>query len=283
MRKAYNNYFFIEEEDSLYGVSLGFDFCAEHEWGTKDLREKLGIKKNGLGAVNRQITNKDSEVIFLSEGNEAILITKPWNFNKNKEYKIEDLKNRELNFDYSEKDLVTAWDGNSFGVLVRGEENIKKLTEIHNAFKENDILLTHIDAKIKAFSNSSLSILIKSRLPEEILDSMYKVDQSSVDLIDYEKKIGIAELREKFKSVRYKENKYFCACSPKWINYDDKEKREEYKKKINTKYDIEYWINYSDNDDNYGWYTAEEILKWFTTPGLKLTEIRDAKKERIGG
>jgi hypothetical protein len=44
----------------------------------------------------------------------------------------------------------------------------------------------------------------------------------------------------------------FLACSPKWIDYEDSEAREEQKVKMNTKYDIVYWVNYTDSDDNYG-------------------------------
>ena len=63
------------------------------------------------------------------------------------------------------------------------------------------------------------------------------------------------------------------ACSPKWICYGDEEAREATKKKMNTQYDIMYWINYSDADDNFGWYTVEEIKEWLTG-NKKLVEIR---------
>lgn len=63
------------------------------------------------------------------------------------------------------------------------------------------------------------------------------------------------------------------ACSPYWIDYNDQKRRKQIKKQYNTKYDIHFWINYSDDDDNFGWYTAEDIINWLSTPGLKLTQI----------
>lgn len=42
---------------------------------------------------------------------------------------------------------------------------------------------------------------------------------------------------------------------------------------MGTKYDIHFWINYSDDDDNFGWYIAEDIIKWLSTPGLKLKSL----------
>jgi hypothetical protein len=67
------------------------------------------------------------------------------------------------------------------------------------------------------------------------------------------------------------------ACSPRWIDYEDEEEREKLKKARNTKYDISYWINYSDDDDNAGWYTVEEIMRWLKSD-KKLTEVVPQEK-----
>lgn len=42
---------FVESEnipDEITGIYFGADFCAEHEWGIKDLREKLGIPEKNV-------------------------------------------------------------------------------------------------------------------------------------------------------------------------------------------------------------------------------------------
>jgi hypothetical protein len=44
MRKAYNNVSIVrneEKENELIGVSLGYDYCAEHEWESKKSRKTL--------------------------------------------------------------------------------------------------------------------------------------------------------------------------------------------------------------------------------------------------
>ena len=69
------------------------------------------------------------------------------------------------------------------------------------------------------------------------------------------------------------------ACSPKWINYEDAEAREKRKKEMNTEYDIMYWINYSDDDNNYGWYTVEQIREWLKG-NKKLTEVVPKEKKK---
>jgi len=46
-----------DENGNLQGVSLGFDFCAEHEWGIKTLRNKLGMDDNIIG-IDRYLPTK---------------------------------------------------------------------------------------------------------------------------------------------------------------------------------------------------------------------------------
>lgn len=102
---------------------------------------------------------------------------------------------------------------------------------------------------------------------------MYYADKEYYDREDYESEIGMKDIIEKHGNKNgYNGLHYFMACSPKWISYKDAEYREEYKKKNNTNYDIIYWINYSDDDNNYGWYTVEQIREWLTGD-KKLTEV----------
>ncbi len=181
--------------------------------------------------------------------------------------------------------IVTAWDGKTFGVGVVGKKEADWLEFLYEQFKKKNIAIAMINIHPNnPFSNASLSLAILDRLPQETLDQMYAVDKKHYDLEDYEKKIGMTKLKEKVKKQRqeksrndphfepYKSLHYYMACSPRWINYEDEEKREKQKKKNETKYDISYWINYSDDDDNAGWYTVEEIMEWLKGD-KKLTEV----------
>lgn len=272
MRRGYQEFGIIEEDGVFYGISLGWDFCSEHEWGIQRLKESFGINSKKMGIDGRTITKND-KVIFIKEKNRALLRTKPWNYKP--EYKIKDLLSTELYiYDNNDKKITTAWSKEDFGVFVEGEKNVALLEELYENFKKNNISIASLKGTVPAFSNSSLSLLIKDRLPKESLDSMYNADKSAIDLVEYEKKIGVTALKEKTRGKGYEGEKYCCACSARWIDYANKENRDKIKKKLGTEYDIQFWINYSDDDDNYGWYTAEEIIKWLSTPGLKLTQIR---------
>ena len=79
----------------------------------------------------------------------------------------------------------------------------------------------------------------------------------------------------------YKDLHYYMACSPRWIDYEDKEERDKIKKERGTKYDIMYWINYADDDDIAGWFTVEVIKKWLTGK-KKLSEVAEVEKSDTG-
>lgn len=296
MRKASSDYGLIVIDDKFIGVSLGYDYCAEHEWGIKDLKQLCGIPeadKTNMGVKNRTITKCPVLVFKESQKkkkNFAILYSGykyrtqeesenqiPHDF---KEYEDSLIWNEKWNIEHPQREtqdnIQTAWDEGTFGVSVMGDKEIGYLKELHDAFKNLNvtIAITNLRAK-NPFSGTALCLLITDRIPKETLDAMYAGDKEYFDREDYEEKIGMKAIVQKHGNKNgYQGDKYFLACSPKWINYHDAEAREVRKKELNTEYDIQYWINYSDDDENHGWYTVEEIKKWLTTPKLHLINIR---------
>jgi hypothetical protein len=272
MRRAFNNVHVIKEDNTFYGVSLGYDFCAEHEWGTQKMKTKFGIDTSKMGVEARSITK--GEVLFMNDGEICVLTSrKPWHsWEKPKEnLGVKDLIPYDLQNLY--KDFECAWDEGDFCIVTKDKSLFNYMEELNEAFKNNNIVISFIKSDLPVFANSSLSVLIKDKLPKSIVDSMYAVDKASVDLVEYEKKIGVTELKEKTRSNGYKGEKYFLACSASWIDYHNENNREKRKKELGTKYDVRFWVNYSDDDDNYGWYNAEDIIKWLSTPGLKLKSL----------
>lgn len=294
MRKASQNYGLLIVDNVFFGIALGYDYCAEHEWGIKDLKRTCGIpegNKNNMGIRCRTIT-KAPNIIFNEEKYKkkkfGILYTgfKFRTQEDNEKYIPRDLENYKESLIWNEKwnkehpnreckdNIITAWDSGSFGIAVMGGKEVEYLKELKTAIESLNltIAITNLRA-INPFAGSSLCLLITNRIPQEAIDSMYAADKEYYDREDYEEKIGMKDIIKKHGNKNgYMGLHYFLACSPKWIDYKDAENREKQKKKHNTKYDITYWINYSDDDSNYGWYTVEQIREWLTG-SKKLTEV----------
>ena len=301
MRRAYNDYGTIVIDDKFIGISLGYDFAAEHEWGIDGIKRRFGmpeLTKKTLGVAARSITKSIDNLVFKKETYKkkkfAILYTGYYyrtleesekniprdleNYKKDILWQIERDEKHQSKHRETKDPVVTAWSGDDFGVGVMGIDEVSYLEELYEALNNNNIVITHINiTPDNPFSNSALSVLIKDKIPQNFIDAMYNADKEHQDRIDYEKKIGMTKIKEKYgKKNGYKEHGYYIACSAKWIDYDDKENREKEKEKYDTKYDIIYWINYSDDDDTHGWFRVEDIKKWLTGK-KKLSEIRAEK------
>jgi hypothetical protein len=300
MRKASQDNGLIVIDDKFIGIALGYDYCAEHEWGIKDLKRICGMPeatKKNMGVKNRTIT-KCPPLVFREETHKnkkfAILYTSSSTWQTQEElekHTPHDFKNWVDDLFWNEKwnkehpdtrgdkdNISTAWDGGSFGVTVMGEKEVEYLKELKEALQKCNVTIAVANLRAKnPFAGSSLCLMITDRIPKETADAMYHGDKEYFDREDYEEKIGMKKIIEKNGNKNgYHAKNYFCACSPKWIDYNNEEGTlEEQKKKWNTKYDILYWVNYSDDDENYGWYIVEEIKEWLTG-NKKLTEIRRA-------
>lgn len=216
MRRGYNGHM-IEDNGIFYGVALGSDFVAEHEWGIEDIRRKFGINDSKMGVDGRTITKDETKLIV--EKTHALLLSNNWRTEEHNT--IKELLPRDFSIS-KDQPLQTGWDGDSFGILVN-KDNIKNLEALKDAFTKKDIVITFLAPSVPVFENAGLAILIKSRIPQEQLDQMYHVDKKHHDLYEYEKKIGVTKLKEKVKGGGYKGEKYFVACSPKWIDYENEE------------------------------------------------------------
>lgn len=308
MRKASNDYQIITNGgDEFLGIALGYDFTSEHEWGIKNTKRRFGIpdgSRKNMGVKSRTITKNIDKLIFKKStykknkfailyvayeySDTNIIPTDLDNYKEDILWRVKFEKNR--TDDYKSRtpaNLITAWSDGDFGIAVMGEKEVKWLEELHEAFDYKNVVIAMINHNAtNPFAGTSLSLMIKDRLPKDIAEMMYSADEEHFDLQDYEKKTGIPKLKEKNRKLRIKlgdgswngnlyghAHGYFVACSAKWISYDDIDYREKKKKEFNTKYDIYYHINYSDDENNFGAYTVEEIKEWLSGKE-RLTAVR---------
>lgn len=279
MRKAYHDLSIVrneEKDNQLIGVSLGYDYCAEHEWGIKGIKREFGIDNSKIGIEGRSITK--GSVLYKEKGKLA-LIRNADNFqityHKLNEKDFDECLPYDLKYLRENKEIHTAWAEDDFCVVGP----IEVIKELKEAFDNKNIAFATINT-MAAFGGTSLCILIKDRIPQEAVDQMAYVDNRAIDLEKYEEEIGIAKLKEeKFKSIYSsdfdnKKHKYWMALSPRWINY--KNENPNANKKDNTKYNIRYWVNYGDNE-TYGWFTVEQIKKWLENQDVKLCSLGGTK------
>ncbi len=260
MRKAYSDTELVEEDGKIIGIALGYDYCAEHEWGIKGIVQKLGIKglsNKTLGYKSRINNQVPKSLVFgtsIVNGKKIKAALIMWSLDYDEKYTKFDWKmlprdlegnNRTTLSKDDKSSVIAAWGEGDFGIVVEGEKNVEFLEKLYKAFQNKNVLVGTFK-KLKAFCNPSLTFLIKDLLPAGVEEEMVVQDKKSFELQKIIKKLNLEErLRkaDKFNSDDY--DGIICA-SPSWNNKKDR----------NTKHPVAVWIN---ADKNYGWYTVEEV------------------------
>ena len=263
MRTAYMESSFIENGKDYVGVNLGFDFCAEHEFGIKYIEEKFGLQKlnektdsldrrtikiipNSLGFFKIHHKNKIYYVLtsYLSKDNYEI--------NKDGSLKANEVCFFDFGKRYGyqkleEKDLITAWDEKSFAIMVKAK-NKDKLQKLYDAFMKKDIVI-FFAAQPNPFGNRGLCLAIKSLLPAEIISSFKEEDEYMLKLENEIKKANIEKLLKDNNKGYLKKDGYSS------ISYN----LEDGKLKI--------FIYPMNRKYNSGWFDIEDIYDWIKGTG----------------
>lgn len=273
MREAFFDHrFFRNESNEFLGICLGYDHCAEHEWGFKGIVESFQIPLN-----DRRIYGIPKRTITQSVGDKLKLVTNvplkgSSKINNGKTLKMDillfstyyygsfDIKNyldRLPLFNFSsdrftgDDRIATSWDDHSFAIAVVEPEHKLFLKELHEAFSRLDIAIGNA-ANTNPFAGNGLTILIPSRASQEMHDSIFEMDEQHAQLFDDFDATGI---KQKLDDA----NKKYFALSPS--RKSDSFDRE-------TKYDLVCWLNpFDQSKNNWGWFTIEELEEWIDGKG----------------
>ena len=254
----------------IIGISLGWDFCAEHEWGIQDMQRSFGIpgkperRKDSelvsgdfMGADVRTITKLPAELKFFEDmgGFAYLLYSDYFGYVKPKDLTAKRF-NDMLDLRDENEEFSTAWSEDDFGVRMKNDiPNLGAtvLGQIYEAFQNKDAMIfLGGNNNGGPFSNRSLILAIRSRIPENVLKQMKEADEDSLNLMDAVTKAREeSRIEEKLKAA----GKEYYALSPRWA--------ESIKSTGGTKYPVVFWLNPMDqSNNNYGYYTVEQLLEW---------------------
>lgn len=247
MRAAFNDVEVMKIDEELVGFGLGADFCAEHEWGIKELARTFKIDKDKIGVEGRKINYCPDNLLFQSltvSGISCHILALPyetffWNREDTKLTK-DDLVRFDLRtYRLKEDGITTAWDSKTFAILVTDKYK-SEIEELYHAFRRLDVCVGV--APSQAFRNGGLIFCIVSKLPEETVNEMKEAD---LDYIALQK----AAENTKIKKILEKAGKKYFALSPKWKDENKKE--------------VIFWLNpWDQQNDNYGWFTVQDLKDW---------------------
>jgi hypothetical protein len=246
----------------LLGVNLSADYCAEHEWGIKEIREALGIPGdvNGIyGLKRRQITRtpkslqwvKYSSKYFISKFDvQRGLAKKSGDIKVQNEgfvyhdWYYEEPAKIALNSELSGVGLRGAWSEDDFAAVSSKEEEIAALREIFEEFGKLNIALC-FSGTLPVFENAGMVFAIADRLPQSVIEDWDKYDREQEQIKKEFAATGIEKLLKEA-------GKTYYALSPR--------RREDGS--------LWYWLNpMEQRQNNYGWFTLEDLQAWARNEG----------------
>lgn len=166
------------------------------------------LNKKNMGIDSRSITQTVPYLYFKEETYKkkkfAVLFTgKGYSYSSRKDddipdiftnYKKDIIWYQEYHADKkTDRDnIMTAWDDKGFGVAVMGENEVNFLKELYEAFNNLNVVIAIINLRVNnPFAGSSLSLMIKDKVPQDIVDLMYDADKKYLD--DEFKKMNIVD------------------------------------------------------------------------------------------
>lgn len=245
-----------DEVGKFVGVNLGWDFTAEHEWGTKEIQAMLGIKGEGYGPERHIVTRFQS---FSSK--EIKLDRKMW-------YVIACYRSENADRFLPQwgDGVRAAWAGHAgFVFAVQSKETHDRMLD---AITAGDVLVTNaclFASEGNAFSGSGLKIVIRSAMPQKWVEKWADFDK------DYEKMLGVAASTGIETKLRAAGKQWF-SLRPSWKTIKST-RRGEFK----SEHEVMFWLNPMDQQNNEaGWYSVEDLEAWIKNEGPILKSNRNA-------
>lgn len=258
MRRGNGGSIGVDANGDLKYVSLGADYCAEHEWGVKGIKLKLGITeevtKENAGAGRRSVT-KRPDLTCAKYGLDYVIASRS-KYVDDSAPEYHDWLDRTLSKPYQDDgsvNVVGAWDESSFGVRFLGgpcRHAEKHRDQLLRAFDSLDVVMWIGGGGV--FKNGGLCFGVKSKMESEIFAQWTQVDLDAMELQKASDQTGIIERLKKAE-------RGYHACLPRWCRDDEKKL---------TKHSVIYWLNPREQQaNNFGWFTVEDLDMWIDGVG----------------
>ena len=175
--------FYLEDGEKIIGFNLGADFCAEHEWGLRDLRPNFGCDEEKMGIAKRTITKIPSTLKYRlgkKKGEPNILaIVGSHNWEAFEQGNLKDWGYwRELE-DYTWKgkegpptEFTGAWSDRDFGIAAYTDKAKAALQDLVVAFDKKDVAFWVGGTGNNPFARGGLCFVQVSKVPQSSLDVM---------------------------------------------------------------------------------------------------------------
>lgn len=288
MRRGNDFGWLKDEAGRMVGLNLGADFTSEHEWGVKKTQQAFGLihTETNFGIARRTVTvlpgqtrsifkdavlepqfafekfgtKKDPEAALVFSYNGALRhinglkrVKGAWVDTELRLQSVKDENRMRASHPEWTYGMQTAWDDGSFGVHVRGKENVALLEEVWTAFQAKDAAIWLGGGGV--FQRAGLVLGILSRLPAAGLENLRAGDE------DYYK-LGLAKKATGIEEILTAAGKRWYALTPGWKLKSTR------LGEVQTEHPVMFFLNPCEQQKyDSGWFTVEQLKEWAKDEG----------------
>lgn len=282
----------VNEVDSICGISLGYDHCAEHEHGIAALKKRLGVPAlvNPIGIEQRLNSPNPVGLLFQefkytvavdpATGKKTRIVKSAvlalyadWNIGQpiKKPQLPFDLKRNssKISFDFLELDgtpkykrfqsdpyISAQWGHDAFEVTVFGDARCKVLKSLYEAMCAGRTALTLSGGHV--FAGAGLCIVNADALTQADADLIRNADKQRQHLLDVAQQSGVEQML-------LAAGKTYYALAPR----------------LTPDGELKFYLNPTDQAKNHsGWFSPDELKAWAQGTGPVLKVAAGAKGSR---
>lgn len=245
MRTGYFDVSIPTEHGRVWGAILGYDFCAEHEWGITKLLDRFGVTSDTrfLGMNRRKIIKVAEGLMWVKcRHRQGILLPDSVSLWLEEREPVEIRYWKTLGLT-NRKGMYAAWDEESFCITSDDKMEIVRLKQVYEAFLRKDIAIARLSSGWA--QGSSLAFIIISQMPKAVKKAWVNTDR-------LDNRVRREFKRTRIESLLRKKKKGFFALSPRY----------------NKSGELVVWLNpFEQSKYNSGWFTIQDLQDWARDTG----------------
>ena len=265
MRRSHvDTQWLLTPDGRMLGIALGYDRCAEHEWGLDGLTTAFGVSLDApIGLADRAITHVPQTLRYArgpEQGRDARRKALPhatlvYQDRAGDDATVFACARRELtltaepgdaHYRPARDDVAAGWSSRDFGIRVRGESYCQYLAELDAAFRARDIVFA-LGLRQPFGGKAGLTFVIDSRIDADTRTRVQEQDEARERLQQAVRASGI-EARLKAAGKRW------YALSPAWRGPEET--------------DLRFFLNPMEQQRHtHGWFTVAELDAWIAGEG----------------
>jgi len=286
MRQSWSDLELIgTSDDAICGISLGYDYCAEHERGHASMGQALGVGHAGTSGLeqflSKAIDAQDPRMVLYERAKATKTIAAEtrliFHTNARTSQELAAAKPNDgrlpaisVENGKSNRPLYASWNSDGFCIRAFGDDERDTVRRIHAALIQEDLMISSA-ASANPFGRGGLCLTILSAVHQSDHDSFAAAEDDARRLASAASATGIETvLKTSGRTHRALQARWSHEMKTVLRNTPEGDRKPVPRPK--SAHPVIFFLNPAGPAEQSGWYTVEELEAWCRGEGPVLTK-----------